>query len=204
MRRSIRRLIPLLLVLLAAPAGLARACINGTLQATDGWTWEVQKAEKSLALGDHATAALRVIELFPAVMGDTVPTERAGLFERSRRVLALAIARAGGRFIRAEIARDAALVWAVKVLQARHQADLDDPLRAADLAEALALVPTGREQAYALLAELARADLMPDPRGWAVLGALARSLGRLEIGRIAANHCHQTASQGWLCNVPLA
>lgn len=204
MRRSIRRLLPLLLVLLAAPTGPARACINGTLRATDGWTWEVQKAEKSLALGDHATAAWRVIELFPAVMGDAVPSERAELFERSRRVLALAIARAGGRFIRAEIARDAALAWAVEVLQARHRAGPDDPLRAADLAEALALVPADRERAYALLAELARADLMPDPRGWAVLGALARALGRHEVGRIAANHCRQTASQGWLCDVPLA
>lgn len=201
--RSLRSAAPLLLALLvAAPADTARACINGTMPVTDGWTWEVQKAEKALALGDYPAAARRALELFPDLMKDTEPSERAELVDRSRRVLALAIARADVPLVRAEIARDAAFEWAARALERRYRAAPDDPSRASDLAEALARRAGGRARAYALLADLARADLMPEPRGWAVLATLARDLGHSAIRRIAADHCRQIASQGWVCDVP--
>lgn len=205
MRRLSCRLLSLVLVLLAVPAGPARACINGTQIELDEWTKAVRDAEDTLDEGDHARAAWRVLQLFPTLMGDQAPRKRAELFDRGRRVLALAIARSGATFIRAEIARDPALTWATMALRARREARPDDPGRTSDLAEALAQAPGGREEAFALLDELARADLMPDPRGWAVLGELARALGRPDVGRSATRRCLEIAREGWICSVrPLA
>lgn len=198
--RSLRALS--LVVLFTAAPSPADACINGTLQATDGWTWETQKAEKALALGEPALAARRVLGLFPKILDGGVPDERAELHDRCRRVLALAFARTDGAAVGATIDRVSALDWAVRALRSRLAAQPDDPARKSDLAEALARTPSGREAAYDLLAELAVADLMPEPRGWAVLGAVAGSLGRAEIARFAAHHCRRLASQSSVCDVP--
>jgi hypothetical protein len=200
----VRRLICALSLLVVAVASRpADACINGTLRvAEDGWHWETQKAEKALALNDPAAAAQRAFELFPELTGDVVPTERGELFERARRILALAIARTDGTVLGAAMPRDAALAWAAKILRVRLDLDPTDPTRKSDLAEVLARLPSGRRTAYDLLAELARDDLMPEPRGWAVLGAVAAALGRPEIARIAGTHCRQLASTGQVCTLP--
>jgi hypothetical protein len=193
------------LLIVVATSRPADACINGTYAPTDGWTWETQKAEKALALNDPVTAAQRALELFPELTGDVVPPSRGDLFERARRILALAVARTDGAVLAPAMPRDAALAWAAKIFRARLDLDSTNPTRKSDLAEVLARLPSGRQTAYDLLVELAREDLMPEPRGWAVLGALAATLGHAEVARIADTHCRQLASSSQVCTViPLA
>jgi hypothetical protein len=201
-----RSICVLSLLIVAATSRPADACINGTLRvAEDGWTWETQKAEKALALNDPVGAAQRAFELFPELTGDRVPPERGDLFERARRILALAVARTDGTVLGAAMPRDAALAWAAKILRVRLDLDPTSPTRKSDLAEVLARLPSGRQTAYGLLAELAREDLMPEPRGWALLGALAATFGHGEVARIADTHCRQLASQAQICTIiPLA
>jgi hypothetical protein len=118
----------------------------------------------------------------------------------ARNLQALAIVRRDGRIDRrrwvptsrvAEADRRAGLDWALETLE--RAARSGEPLARARYAEALARFEPRREEARTILAELARADVMPDAWGFRVLAELADRRGDTATRDDAITRCHARA-----------
>lgn len=188
--------------------GRADACGNTIRKVVDRTQEYVQKAELLVAKRQYKRAVSTLREAY----GDKLLTawgsgSNRGLHERAQRILALAVARSGGDLAigmnlggAAQSRKDAAIAWAVLTLRL-HAGDNPVPLRSAELAEALALQASGRQEAYTLLKELADGDLMPGAEGWALLAELSKQRGDLEGSKQAADRCRQIRAPGVKCDV---
>lgn len=208
---------------LAAPRP-ADACGNSVRRVVDTSNIALRNAEVLLAEGHYKKAISAVREHF----GDRALASgwdaRADLQRRAQRVLALAVVRSKGALPigkdlggKTDGQRQAAVAWAVLTLRVQRRAidDTDvacildpqkcttgegDPVKTAELAEALALQATGRAEAWGLLKDLADRDLMPGAAGWALLGELGRERGDLETSKKAVERCKQIAADGVQCD----
>lgn len=208
---------------LAAPR-LADACGNTVRRIVDSTNESVRKAEFLLAQGNYKQAISTIRDEF----GDRALAVHDGpgaqLHQRAQRVLAIAVVRSKGAVSigpglggKTDAQRQAAIAWSVLTLRLRRAALDDrnvdcildptrctngegDPHTNADLAEALALQPTGRAEAYRLLKDLGDRDLMPFAEGWALLAELGRERGDLEGAKKAVERCKQIASDNLKCD----
>jgi hypothetical protein len=192
---------------LGAPA-IADACGNSVQRVVDRTNEEVRKAELLLAKSDHAKAVRTIRDEF----GDRAIAQHDGrggrsLHERAQRVMALAIVRTRGELSigkglggKTDAQRRAAIAWAVLTLRLRLGNDTD-PVTTVDLAHALALQATGRDEAHRLLKQVAADDLMPSAESWALLAELSKERGDVDGSKRAVERCKQVASDRTRCDV---
>lgn len=186
---------------------IADACGNSIRPVVDRTNEIVRKAELLLAQGQHGKAAMTLKQEFGADLLTTAPASRRLLHERAQRVLALALVRSGGDFEyvkdfggKTESHRRQALAWSALMLRLQRT-EQSEPTLSAELAEALALQPSGRPEAFALLQELAEGDLMPSARGWSLLAGLRRERGDAEGSEAAVERCKQIATDEATCEL---
>lgn len=180
---------------LGAPA-IADACGNSVQRVVDRTNEEVRKAELLLARGDHAKAVKTIREEF----GDRATALHGSeyghwLHDRAQRVVALAVVRSKGEISvgkelggKTDAQRRNAVAWAVLTLRLRLGND-SDPIKTVDLAQALALQASGRNEAHALLKQVADGDLMPNAEGWALLAELRKERGDIDGSKQAVERC---------------
>lgn len=169
-------------------ADVARACVNATMRE-DVAIAKLRRAEEALEAGDVWTARELSAEVEDAELEASRP-DLAGLSRRAERVHALS-------FVRDPRATNEELARAATQLEARRGAD-DDPARSADYGEALERA--GRsDEAYAVLAPLADADLIGSAYAYA---ALARAANKRDDGARAAtasSRCETMAVRPGVC-----
>lgn len=192
---------------LGAPA-VADACGNSVQRVVDRTNEEVRKAELLLAKGDHGKA-IRTIRDEYGDRAIALHDGRGGnwLHHRAQRVMALAVVRSKGEISiadgfggKTDAQRRGAVAWAVLTLRL-HLGNDTDPVKTVDLAQALALQPTGRDEAHALLKQVADADLMPSAEGWALLAELSKQRGDADTSKLAVERCKQIAGDKTKCDV---
>lgn len=191
----------------AAAPRLADACGNSIRRVVDSDVRAVQSAELMLAQGNYAQA-ISVLRLEFGDRGLVFDKTRRPVGARAQRILAVAVARTRGATPigmdlggPSEAKRQAAVAWAVLTLRIQHTgAAGSDPVRTTELAEALALQPSGRAEALGLLQDLATRDLVPSAEGWALLGELTRERGDMDASRKAVERCKQIATDGVKCD----
>lgn len=122
-----------------------------------------------------------------------------------RAALAIAIVRSGGlegpraqTRKRAQMKRNVA--WARDLLARAFDATSGDPVLATWLGEAEAAVGE-REKARALLEDLAQADLIVSPEGWAALAALRDDVDEAAAAQ-ARSRCEAMARDAAMCAAP--
>lgn len=185
------------LAVLAAP-GAATACMNGVERRVDPTTRSIRAAEELLADGKHKAAVREVLEAFPTALRADDRGHRTSLFDRGQRVIALAVVRSGGGLkLDADLPgktaadREAGLAWATMILRLHRARGNGGVLLTSELAEALALRPSERPAAHAILKELADGDIMPTARGWAILGGLEQARGDGDAAARAVARCKE-------------
>jgi Ni/Co efflux regulator RcnB len=194
-----------------ARAAPAKACENPISVELSQVMRRLDHAERELHAGRTREALADARFVLSATSGRGYPYElvlaspaeeaRARrLAGHARDVQALAIVRRDGRIDRrrwvptsrvSETERRAALDWALETLE--RAARSGEPLARARLAEALARFEPRREEARAILSELARADVMPDAWGYRVLAELADRRGDTTTRNDAITRCHARA-----------
>jgi hypothetical protein len=220
-RFSIRHL----LVAVAVAGGLGM--VAPSAQACGGGWWPevmidyrvegIARAEKDLAVGNHLASAGSVIRMIPHIKGYKKASGDA-IINRSMRVLAVAMARAGGDLskiekeipeeLRAEFvgntpeAREANLKWSVRALKALRKTKKNDPTLDSELGEAMAQLPDKHGKAKKMLEKLADKDLLTSPEAYRALAVLRANAGD-EVGRTAAlGRCKNMAKDASLCVAP--
>jgi len=172
----------------------------------------VAEAEKSLARGNHTAAAGSVVRMIPQI--GTLQPRIDPLLVRAQRVLAVAIAREGGRLSlerevpapilghwlgKSKLDQDKNLAWAVGTLRRELALQKQDPGLMTELGEALAKTDGGREEARTILESLAARDLIGSPQGYQALAELRRQSGDEAGQRLAMKRCESMASSTKVC-----
>jgi len=172
----------------------------------------VAEAEKSLAKGNYIAAAGSVVRMIPQI--ERLQPNGDPLLTRAKRVLAVAIAREGGRLaLEQEVPvfvlghwsgktkRDQGknLAWSVDTLRGELSLQKDDPGLMTELGEALAKVDGGQDEARAILESLAARDLIGSPQGYKALADLRLQTGDEAGQRLAMKRCESMASSSSLC-----
>lgn len=172
----------------------------------------VAQAEKTLAAGNRLAAAASVIRMMPHIK--TLKAKPGTLVGRAQRVLAISLSRAGGALaVSGEVPREvlagwegarvgeaqANLAWSVQVLRRQASAKADDVVLKTELAEALARVSEHRNEARAILEDLAKRDLIASPEGYAALAQLRRESGDEDGQRLALKRCEAMAKSQDAC-----
>ena len=168
-------------ILGAAPT--VGACINGTYASTSQAVFLLRRAQNMLDAGDYLEGR-RVAAIALEHAGDA--TER----ERAQWVLAMS-------HVRDESASRDDLVRAVETMRrikaTRTQTDVPS---AVDLAEALARLPEGEDEARRLMMPLVRKDLVGSAHAYA---ALARIAEDEPMRTLAQTRCTMMAEDSALC-----
>lgn len=195
------------LAFLAAPSP-ADACGNSVERVVDLTNQQIRHAETLLAEARYQDAAKQVLETFPKALRLDQNDRKQGLFERGQRVLAIAIVRSQGAIKvgaalpgKTAAERETSLAWAASILRYHQAAGLGSIGLGVDLAEALSLRPTEASEAYAILKDLGDRDLMPGPRGWALLGELEKARGDAAAASQAVKRCQEIATDAKQCDV---
>lgn len=172
----------------------------------------VAQAEKSLASGNRLAAAASVIRMMPHIK--SLKSKPGSLVARAERVLAVALSRSSGMLpVSKEVPREvlrgfeginegesrANLAWSVEVLERQSSAKRDDVGLKTDLAEAMSRVPERRAEAFAILDDLAKRDLIASPEGYAALAALRRQSGDSDGQKLALKRCEAMAKSQDSC-----
>jgi hypothetical protein len=128
------------------------------------------------------SAASEVVAAFAGIRTATVGG--SPLETRAMRILALAVARAGGLLAGVRgfpggtaANREANLEWAVATLRAVDAFRPNDPVARTDLGEALARLPRYEGEALAILTDLSDRDLIGSSHAYAALARLLGSRG---------------------------
>lgn len=189
----------------------AAACENAVAVELSQVMRRLDHAERELHAGRTREALADARFVLSATSGRgypydlvlTSPAEEARarrLASHARNLQALAIVRRDGRIDRrrwvptsrvTETERRAALDWALATLE--RAAASREPLARARFAEALARFEPRREEARAILTELAQRDVMPDAWGYRVLAELADRRGDTALRNDAISRCHARA-----------
>jgi len=200
-------------------------CTASALACGGEWYPEVQidprirgvaEAEKTLAKGNYQAAAGSVVRMIPHIEALRAQRTADSLVSRAERVLAVAIARSGGKLalereVPAEVLghwpgkttldQNKNLAWSVDTLRRGLAVQKDDPGLMTQLGEALAQVDGGHEEARTLLESLAARDLIGSPQGYRALAELRLQTGD-EAGRILAmKRCESMAATNKICGV---
>jgi hypothetical protein len=208
-------------------ATLMGVCLGGGLLARDaracGGEWYpevmvdprihgVAQAEKNLAAGNRLAAAASVIRMMPHIK--TLKSKPGTLVARAERVLAVALSRSSGaldvsREVPSEVLgawrgassdeANANLEWSVSILKRQSESKGDDVALKTDLAEAMARAPGHREEARAILEELAKGDLIASPEGYAALASLRNERGDSDGQKLALQRCEAMAKSPDAC-----
>ncbi|MET0795704.1 MAG: hypothetical protein ABW061_29570 [Polyangiaceae bacterium] len=172
----------------------------------------VAQAEKALSNGEYSAAAGFVVRMMPHIK--TLSAQRDPLVARAERVLAVSIARSGGKLdLEREVPHEflahwqgktgvqqgESLSWSVSALRREPTSKKDDPALMTDLAEALSKQDAGRGEARALLESLAARDLVATPQGYRALAELRRERGDEAGQQVAMKRCESMASGSKVC-----
>jgi hypothetical protein len=174
----------------------------------------VAEAEKALTKGNYVAAAGSVVRMIPQIETLQTGRQRDPLLARAARVLSVAIARQGGRLAlerevprhvlghwvgKSEVDQQKNLTWSVNTLRQELARQKDDPGLTTELAEALATLDGGREEARSLLESLAERDLVASPQGYKVLAELRQRRGDEAGQKLAMKRCESMASGRNIC-----
>jgi hypothetical protein len=91
------------------------------------------------------------------------------------------------------------LAWSVEVLRRQSDAKADDAALKTELAEAMARVPQHRDEARAVLEDLAKRDLIASPEGYAALAQLRHESGDKDGRTSALKRCEAMAKSHDAC-----
>jgi hypothetical protein len=168
----------------------------------------VAAADQRLEEERLAEAGTEVVTAFPAIRH--IPVGASPLETRALRILSLAVVRGEGTlrgvpgFSGArEAERSANLEWALGTLRLIDTARPNDPVTQADLAEALAARTQHEDESLAILADLARRDLVGSAHAYAALARLRASKGDPGASREALERCElMTKSPAVVCRAP--
>ena len=172
----------------------------------------VAQAEKSLAKGNYIAAAGSVVRMIPQI--EKLQTNGDPLLTRAKRVLAVAIAREGGRLAleqevpeavlghwsgKTKLSQAKNLIWSVDTLRHELSSKKDDPGLMTELGEALAKLDGGQDEARTILESLAARDLIGSPQGYKALADLRQQTGDEAGQRLAMKRCESMASSSFVC-----
>lgn len=172
----------------------------------------VAQAEKTLARGNYVAAAGSVVRMIPQI--ERLESKGDPLLARAKRVLAVAIAREGGRLALEREVPDAVLghwlgknaqdrgknlAWSVETLRRALSVQKDDPGLMTELGEALAKFDGSQDEARAILEGLATRDLIGSPQGYKALADLRRQGGDEAGQKLAMKRCESMASSVSVC-----
>lgn len=211
--RSLRRSTLIVLLAVFAPAEDAHACGEAVFEAgvrvasvrPDHRPAAVASAEKALHEGRYGAAASGVRGAYPNLRR-SAPSSGDALGARALRILAVATVRADGALYllrpwngSPEAHRRLNLEWAVASLRRLHDARKDDPGIQTELAEALSRVDGYRDEARALLTELATKDLIVSAHGYAALALLQSRAGDAKAYEEAVKRCEAISNLPGVC-----
>lgn len=173
----------------------ALACENAVQLSADERIKTLQEAEAALDEGEVAYArdlAWKVTRHGRLVdLGESFAKDR--IASRAERVVALSYVRE--RYISAE-----QYDYALQTLQERRRsAATPDPVLDVDYAEALARMPDRHDDAYAILAPLARKDLVGSPNALGVLHRVAKERGDETTAADAKARCEGMIGKSPVC-----
>jgi len=172
----------------------------------------VARAEKKLEAGGSLNAAASVIRMMPHIRN--IAPGRSKLTDRAQRILAVSLSRNGGALLVGEQVpayaldgwdgksseqREENLQWAVGTLRAQSEKKSDDPVLKVELAEALSRVDTYRSEAKQILEGMAKRDLIPSARGYAVVSELRKAEGDTAGAQRARERCLTMAKDASVC-----
>lgn len=155
---------------------------------------QIAEADRLLEQGDNAGAIGNVVAVFAKVRTTDLDAISDPLQNRAARVLALA-------FVRGTGAGDD-LAWAGKVLdRVANKLRTNDPVAKSEWAEWLAR--NGRQnEAYAVLAGLAKKDLLGSAPAYAAYARLLSARGDGQAAADAAGKCEAMTKSPAICKVP--
>jgi hypothetical protein len=196
--------------LLGAPAPAA-ACGTEVFSIIDNSAQGISSAESALGKGSVASAATQVFRVFPRLK--TTKPGAGPLSDRALRILALATVRTDGALtvgsgINWPMAggtpeqKDANLLFAIDTLRKLNEKRANSPSLQTDLAEALGKVPRFKSEAYAILTELAKKDLVASAEGYATLAKLHEAMGEGAPRDAAVKRCEGMTKTPKACQVP--
>ena len=208
--------------MVAVPMSIVSMLISASSFACGGdWYPEVQidprirgvaEAEKTLAKGDYVAAAGSVVRMIPHI--ERLRAKADPLLARAERVLAVAIAREGGKLAlekevptevlghwlgKTKLDQGKNLSWSVDTLRRGLTARKDDPALLTELGEALSRLEGGQDEARAILESLAARDLIGSPQGYKVLAELRLQKGDEAGQKLAMKRCESMASTTKVC-----
>jgi predicted Zn-dependent protease len=172
----------------------------------------IAEAEKTLAKGNYIAAAASVVRMIPQI--ERLESKGDPLLARAKRVLAVAIAREGGRLAldrevpaavlghwlgKNKLDQGKNMAWSVGTLRRALSGEKDDPGLMTELGEALAKLDGGQEEARAVLESLAARDLIGSPQGYKALADLRQQMGDEAGQKVALKRCESMASSGSVC-----
>jgi hypothetical protein len=168
----------------------------------------VAAADQRLEEERLVEAGTEVATAFPSIR--QTPVGASPLETRALRILSLAVVRSEGTLRgvpgfsgAGETDRSANLEWAARTLRSIDMARPNDPVTQADLAEALAARTQHADESLAILADLARRDLVGSAHAYAALARLRASSGDTAASREALGRCElMTKSPAVVCRAP--
>jgi hypothetical protein len=187
----------------AAPHA-ASACGNAVNEVVDTGAINIAAAEKALSEGRHAAAVVGVSKAFPSIKQTAVGQKP--LSDRGLRILALAAVRTEGALnvvnvMKGTTAEEKAenLQFAIDTLRKLNARRTNNPSFQTDLGEALSKVPRFKAEAFKILDELAKKDLIASPEGYASLAKLRENLGDKDGAVAAVKRCSGMTKNPKMC-----
>jgi len=174
----------------------------------------VAEAEKTLIKGNYIAAAGSVVRMIPHIEKLKATGGQDPLVSRAKRVLAVAIAREGGKLAlekevdasvrghwlgKTPVDQGKNLAWSVETLRGELTLQKDDPGLTTELAEALSKLDGGRDEARTILESLAARDLVASPEGYKVLAELRLQQGDEAGQKLAMKRCESMAAGSRVC-----
>ena len=201
-------LLPLGIVGAEAPAA---ACGTEVFTIIDHSAEGISTAERALSKGAVASAATQVFRVFPKLK--TTKPGAGPLSDRALRILSLAATRADGAInVGSGVnwpmvgvtpdQKEANLLFAIDTLRKLNEKRVNNPSLQTDLAEALGKVPRYKAEAYTILTELAKKDLVASAEGYATLAKLHEALGEGAPRDAAVKRCEGMTKTPKACQVP--
>lgn len=203
-------IVALPLGIFGAPAPAA-ACGTEVFSIIDHSAEGISSRERELSQGKYLAAAKGVFQVFPKLK--TTKPGAGPLSDRALRILSLATVRTGGELnvgsgVNWQMAgvtpeqKEANLLFAIDTLRKLNEKRVNNPSFQTDLAEALGKVPRFRAEAYSILTELAKKDLVASAEGYATLARLHEAMGEGAPRDAAVKRCEGMTKTPKACQVP--
>ena len=194
-------------IALVATAGPALACKHVMRIQTETEATLLVQADKALRSGKTPKAFKLAEKAMRGLKSKRSTSSSKRLMTRAQRIVAVATIRLEGKVkldgkSPAKAAqRKANMGWAIKELRKQLKTRPHDVYLKTRLGEALAGLPNFRQEALALLSDLAKKDLMADARGFVVLAKLRHEAGDTTGRDAAVKRCQSMAKNPMSCQV---